>query len=132
MAVKTILKVTPTTAVVKISDAGAQTISLANDLLFKNQTTGQIDVAGLAPAPTVNIRSINFSIPGTVNGTISRAGANVFYALGVFDLSYAGYSDSQNNTSDLVVTIPAGGGHIIVELLKIAGYGDISTLNQSL
>lgn len=128
MAVKTILKLTPTVAVVKISDAGASTISLANDLLFVNNTTGQIDVAA---TPVVNIRSISYSVMGATAATVVRNGLHVWDLLGVYDLEFNGYSDTQQNTSDIVVTL-AGAGQIIFELLKVSGYGDVSTLNSRL
>lgn len=129
-AIKTILKLTPLHCVVKVSDAGSQTISLATDLLWGNAAAGQQEVVG-APngIPTVNIVGISFNIPGATAGTIIRNSIHIWDPLGVYQMHFNGFSDTQQNESDIVVTVPAGGGQIILELVKIAGYGNNQQTN---
>jgi hypothetical protein len=130
-AIKTILKLTPLHCVVKVSDAGSQTISLATDLKWGNTAAGQQEVpnGGGTGLCTVNIVGITFSIPGATAGTVIRNGVHVFDVLGSFQFHFNGFSDTIQNESDIAVTIPAGGGQIILELVKIAGYGNDQQIN---
>jgi hypothetical protein len=112
---KTILKNTPIHAVVKIHGAGTETIALATDLLYTNQT---------ASTPKANISSLHWSVPGTTEATITRNSVIHWRLVGSFNHNFNGFSDISENGSDIVVTIPAGGGSVIIELLKVSGYGN--------
>jgi hypothetical protein len=111
----TILKKTPIHVVAMVTGAGAQTISLATDLIGTNET---------ASTPTVNIGGIYWSVPGATAATIVRNSVTQWPVLGSYHFEFNGWSDNSNNTFDIVVTIPAGGGTVILELLKIGGYGN--------
>ena len=129
--VKTILKLTPLHCVVKISDAGTQTITLASDLKWGNAAAGQQEVpnGGGTGLCTVNIVGISYNIPGATAGSVVRNSVHIFDPLGCFQFHFNGYADTQQNESDIVVTIPSGGGQIYLELVKIAGYGNDQQIN---
>lgn len=119
---KTILKNTPIHSVVKISGAGTETISLATDLLYTNQ---------VASTPTVNISAIHWSVPGTTEATVKRNSITQWPLIGAYSLLFNGFSDISLNTYDIVVTIPAGGGTVVLELLKIGGYNNTQHRNPA-
>lgn len=122
--VMTVLKKTPLHCVVKVSGTGAaETIVLATTLLWGNRE--------VAATPTVNIMGLHWSIAGATAATIARNSAVGYALIGSWSDVYCGFSDTQDNTSDIVVTMPAGGGHVILELLKVSGYGNTQHLNQT-
>jgi arginine repressor len=112
---KRIMKLTDTLAIVKVVGTGSETIALGVDLL----PTTQI-VSG---TPTVGIGFIQWTCGTSV--TVARGGVNVMELHtneGSFDLAgNGGMLDTQNGTSDLVVTI-AGGGTVFITLRKMSGY----------
>jgi hypothetical protein len=112
---KTIMKLTETSAIVKISGTGAETITLNTDLLSTTQT-----VSG---TPKVGIGYLTWTTGGNI--VIARNGVTVytlFTNTGEFDLSgNGGMLDIIQGTSDLVVTI-TGDGVIFLTLRKIEGY----------
>lgn len=116
MATVTVLKNTPTHAVVKVwGTAGAATITLATDLKLANQT---------ATTPVVNITGIVAACVATSGNTIVR-NSNVLWNLPqFFKWRSEGWADNQDNTSNIVVTLGTGGGTIVLELAKNSGYGD--------
>jgi hypothetical protein len=117
---KRILKKTPIHCVVKISrfgggDAHTETIDLDTDLVVTPEVP-TVDAK-------VNIDAIHFSIPsGTA--TITRGGQILWAFTGVYSLKFDGFAENTSNGSDIVVSIPGGGGTVVLELKKIAGYGD--------
>lgn len=117
----TILKLTPIHCVAKVTGAGATTITLATDLLVSGRQT--------ASTPTVNISGIHFAIPGSTEATIARNSVVEWRLVGNYSFDFNGYSDNVNNTSNIVVTLPAGGGTVILELVKTGGYGDTQQSN---
>lgn len=115
----TILRKTPQKVAVKVAGgAGADTITLATDLLHPTEV-----VSG---TPTVNILGFHWS--GASNGvaTITRnntviatlAGA----AAGELIFSDAEFSDNVNNTSNIVVTITGDQMEVWMLLRKQSGY----------
>lgn len=117
---KAILKKTPIHCVVKITGASTETITLNSDLLHTNET---------AVAPKVNIAGIYWTV-ASGQATITR-NSNQLYALsGSYNFEFNGFADSSEQTSDIVVTIPAGGGAVIIELVKVGGYGNEEHRNQ--
>jgi hypothetical protein len=112
---KTIMKLTETSAIVKISGTGAETITLNTDLLSTTQT-----VSG---TPKVGIGYLTWTTGENI--VIARNGVTVytlFTNTGEFDLSgNGGMLDIIQGTSNLVVTI-TGDGVIFLTLRKIEGY----------
>ncbi len=117
----TVLKKTPIHCVVKVSAASTENITLATTLLF-----GPNEVAN---SPKVHIMGLHWAIVGATAATIVRGGVTLYSLTGNWGEVYNGFSDSQQESSDFVVTIPAGGGSIILELLKVSGYGNTQHRN---
>lgn len=116
----TVLKKTPIHCVVAISGTGAtETINLDTTL----STTGQT-----ASSPKVNISAIHWSVPSG-NATIARNSVSLWLMTGSREFDFNGYSDNREQGSDIVVTTPAGGGTVIIELVKVSGYGDTQHVN---
>jgi hypothetical protein len=106
--------------VVAISGTGAtETIDLDTTL----STTGQT-----ASSPKVNISAIHWSVPSG-NATIVRNSVSLWLLTGAREFDFNGYSDNREQGSNIVVTTPAGGGTVIIELVKISGYGDTQHVN---
>jgi hypothetical protein len=119
----TILKNTPIHAVVAVSGQSMnETITLAG-LASTHQSPS---------SPKANIRAIQWSVPGTTAATISRDGAVLWNLTGVYDLQMNGYNDNRGNSTSIVVTTPSTGGTVIIEFMKISGWGDEQHLNQNL
>lgn len=115
----TILKNTPIHTVVAVSGAGAtETIDLT-----------AINTAAQTPGtPIVNISAIHWSVP-VGNATITRNSVPLWLLTGAREFDFNGYSDNRENGSNIVVVTPAGGGTVIIELVKISGYGDTQHIN---
>lgn len=119
----TILKLTPIHCVVKVSAASTETIDLDATLMFPPYE--------VAATPRVHIMGLHYSIPGSTGATIVRNSVTLYTLLGNWGSTYNGFLDNQQEASDIVVTIPAGGGHIILELMKVSGYGNTQHRNQT-
>lgn len=116
----TVLKKTPIHCVVAISGTGAtETINLDTTLSTPSQT---------ASSPVVNISAVHWSVP-TGNATITRNSVQLWALTGAREFDFNGYSDNRENASNIVVVTPAGGGTVILELVKISGYGDTQHVN---
>lgn len=111
-----ILKLTPIHAVVKVYGVGSYTITLGTDLKLANETVS---------SPIVDIKAI-WSTPLTASGnTIVRNGATLWNLSNLpFHFQFDGWSDNQQNSQDIVVTLGASGGQVVLELVKKGGYGD--------
>ena len=128
---KTVIKLTPIHCVVAVSGTGAaETIDLSVDLLSQNQTAGI--ATGSPTVPKVNIGAIQYTINGATPATIVRNNVTLWQLTGAFGHQFNGYSDNRENTSDIVITMPAGGGTVIIELLKVEGYGNTQHKNAPL
>lgn len=122
MADMTILKKTPIHCTVKISgSAGAKTIVLATDLLFSAYET--------AATPIVNIMGLHWSIKGAEVASVVRNAKEVWTLTGAHGEVFNGWQDNQENASDIVITLPASGGTVVLELVKISGYGNTQHVN---
>ena len=118
----TILKKTPIHCVVKVSGgAGSETITLATSLLF-----GTHEVAA---TPKVDIMGLHWSVPGATGATIVRNSVTLWSLAGAWGEVFNGWTDNQENGSDIVVTLPAGGGTVVLELLKVSGYNNTQHRN---
>lgn len=116
----TVLKKTPIHVVVAVSGAGAtETIDLSSTLATASQT---------ASSPVVNISAIHWSVPSG-NASITRNSVPLWLMTGSREFDFHGFADNRENTSNIQVAIPAGGGTVILELVKISGYGDTQHVN---
>jgi hypothetical protein len=123
----TVLKKTPIHCVIAIHGTGAtETINLAETLATASQTP---------TTPVVNISSLLWAVPSGGSATISRpAGenSNLLWTLtGSDSFNFIGYSDSRFNEKNIAITIPTG-ATVIIECVKVGGYGDSQHRNQSL
>jgi hypothetical protein len=115
-----VLKNTPIHTVIAVSGAGAtETINLSSTLPTASQTPG---------TPIVHIKSVKWSVPSG-NATISRNSVQLWAVTGAYDLDFHGFADVREQGSNIVVVMPAGGGTVILELMKISGYGDSQHVN---
>jgi hypothetical protein len=106
--------------VIAISGANAaETINLSSTLATASQT---------ASSPVVNISAIHWSVPSG-NALIQRNSNSLWLLTGAREFDFNGYSDNRENSSNIIVTLPAGGGTVIVEVVKISGYGDAQHIN---
>ena len=116
-----ILKNAPIHTVVSTGGSGAvtDTITLAS-LANSSQTVG---------TPKVDISALHVSVPsGTA--TITRNGGLLWTLTGSHTFPLDGFADNRENASDIVVAFSAG-GTIILELVKLSGYGDSQHINPS-
>lgn len=118
--VKTVIKNTNQEAIVKIGGtAGSATIDLQTDILAATQA---LDGA----TQTVNI--VNVITAGNLGSlaNITRNGVPVLAFSpensGKLQMNDAGFTDTQENTSDIVVTIAGAEAHVYLVLRKVSGY----------
>lgn len=115
---KTILKKVRQQAVVKFVGDGTANVDLIADLKLSDETP--LDPANIR----VNINSLYFN---TETGPIliKRDTSNVYVLYGSdnwFFTQQTGFSDTSNNSANVVVTIPAPGGTVILGLTKERGF----------
>lgn len=117
---KVVLKNTSGIAIVKISGSGiSETISLSTDLLLPSEI--------ISGTPRVDIAYAQWNISPGAQDTIRvvRGGVdvlNLFQNAGELDMQgEGGYSDSVQNTGDLVCSI-VGTGNLYITLRKRGGY----------
>lgn len=116
----TVLKRTPIHVVVAVSGTSAtETINLDTTLSSTGQT---------ASSPVVNISAIHWSVPAG-NATITRNSVSLWLMTGAREFEFNGFADNRENTHNIVVTTPVGGGTVILELVKISGYSDTQHVN---
>jgi hypothetical protein len=122
---KTFLKKTRNAAVVKCSGVATHTIALGDDLKVAGQTPD---------TPVVNIRRIDVACPvAAATVKISRNSVLLWSFAGpvAATLDFFGFTDSEENTSDISVVI-AGEASVVLSLSKVSGYGDTEHLNQNI
>lgn len=122
-ATVSVLKLTQVHGVVKVRGTGAGTIALATTLKKSTET---------ATSPVVHIKSITVSLAGGTAATISRNGQTLWTLndQGSSFLDFAGWSDNEEAASDIVVTFTGGDGTVVLELMKVSGYGPQQHQNQ--
>jgi hypothetical protein len=117
---KTILKKVRQQAVVKLVGDGTANVDLVADLKLSDETVS--NVANIK----VNINSVYFNAD-TGPILLKRNNSNVLVLFGSdnwFFTQTSGYSDTSNNSANVVVTIPASGGTVILGLTKEAGFAE--------
>ena len=122
-ATVSVLKLTQVHGVVKVRGTGAGTIALATTLKKSTETVS---------SPVVHIKSITVSLAGGTAATISRNGQTLWTLndQGSSFLDFAGFSDNEEAASDIVVTFTGGDGTVVLELMKVSGYGSQQHQNQ--
>lgn len=126
---KTVLKKVRQQAIVKfVGDisGGSANVDLIADLKLSDETM-IADAANIK----VNINTIYYNNGSSTNPiTINRnggVGANLYLLFGNDNWSFtqgSGFSDTSNNTANVVVTIPAPGGTVILGLTKERGFSE--------
>jgi hypothetical protein len=112
-ATLTVLKKTPNHCVVAISGDAAETINLATTLNLVTETPA---------SPKVDIVGITWSVP-VGEATVARNTQTLWELTLSNSMRFNGWNDTRHNGSDIVVTLPGGGGTVVLELMKASGYG---------
>jgi hypothetical protein len=55
--------------------------------------------------------------------TVTRDSEVLYYLSGTGKMEFLGWSDNEENGSDIVVDFSSGYGAVVLELAKISGYG---------
>lgn len=117
---KTILKKVRQQAIVKFVGDGTANVDLIADLKLSDETP--LDPANIK----VNINSIYFNGPDASAISLKRGGTGNVYVLNGSDnwffAQQSGFSDTSNSSANVVVTIPAPGGTVILGLTKESGF----------
>lgn len=113
-AAKTILKLTHTEAVIKITGTGTTAIALATDLLLGDEVY-------TALGSSVEIRKVYISAPPTQETIINRNSVAVLQLFGPVEWNFEDIKISDQGASDLSV-VTAGDGTVILTLRKSHGY----------
>ena len=121
MADKAVLKLTQVHGVVKVRGTGSATIALATDLKKSSETQA---------TPKANIRTIHWAMSNGDTATITRNSVTLYYLSGTGKMEFLGWSDNEENGSDIVVNFASGTGSVVLELAKISGYGSQQHQNQ--
>ena len=121
MATKAVLKLTQVHGVVKVRGTGSATIALATDLKKASETQS---------SPKANIRTIHWAMSNGDTATITRNSVTIYYLSGTGKMEFLGWSDNEENGSDIVVNFASGTGSVVLELAKISGYGSQQHQNQ--
>jgi hypothetical protein len=121
MADKAVLKLTQIHGVVKVRGTGSATIALATDLKKTSESQS---------SPKANIRTIHWAMSNGDTATITRNSVTLYYLSGTGKMEFLGWSDNEENGSDIVVNFASGTGSVVLELAKISGYGSQQHQNQ--
>ena len=114
MATKAVLKLTQVHGVVKVRGTGSATIALATDLKKASETQS---------SPKANIRTLHWALSVGSTATVTRNSVVLYYLSGSGKMEFMGWSDNEENGSDVVVDFSSGTGSVVLELAKISGYG---------
>lgn len=121
MATKAVLKLTQVHGVVKVRGTGSATIALATDLKKSTETQS---------SPKANIRTIHWACSVGTTATVTRNSQVLYYLSGTGKMEFMGWSDNEENGSDIVVDFSSGTGAVVLELAKVSGYGPQQHQNQ--
>ncbi len=121
MATKAVLKLTQVHGVVKVRGTGSATVALATDLKKSTETQS---------SPKANIRAIHWALSVGSTARVTRNSQVLYYLSGTGKMDFLGWSDNEENGSDIVVDFSSGTGSVVLELAKVSGYGPQSHQNQ--
>jgi hypothetical protein len=114
MATVSVLKLTQVHGVVKVRGTGSGTIALATDLKKSSETQSN---------PKANIRVLHWAVSDGFTATITRNSEVLYYLSGSGKMEFTGWSDNEENGSNIVVDFSAATGSVVIELAKVSGYG---------
>jgi hypothetical protein len=97
-----------------VRGTGSATIALATDLKKASETQS---------SPKANIRTLHWALSVGSTATITRNSVVLYYLSGSGKMEFMGWSDNEENGSDVVVDFSSGTGSVVLELAKISGYG---------
>jgi len=111
-----VLKLTQTQGVVAVrGDDATGTIVLATTLKKASETQS---------SPKANIRGIQWTLANSTAATVQRNSVVLYRLTESGSLDFNGFSDADENASDVEVVLAGGdGGTVIVNLAKVDGYG---------
>tara|TARA_S200000501_G_scaffold67316_2_gene58776 strand:- start:5232 stop:5621 length:390 start_codon:yes stop_codon:yes gene_type:complete len=111
-----VLKLTQTQGVVAVrGDDATGTIALATTLKKSTETQS---------SPKANIRGIQWTLANSTAATVQRNSVVLYRLTESGSLDFNGFSDADENASDVEVVLAGGnGGTVIVNLAKVDGYG---------
>jgi hypothetical protein len=115
-AITTVLKLTQVQGVVKVHGQNSETATIALATTLKKSTE-------TVASPVVNIRRIYWSADKNAEIIILRNGVHCWHLFGNGDLDFNGFSDNQENASDIVVEFHNGDSIVIIDCVKVSGYG---------
>ena len=121
MATKAVLKLTQVHGVVKVRGTGSATIALATDLKKTSESQS---------SPKANIRTLHWALEVGTTATIARNSVVLYHLSGSGKMEFMGWSDNEENGSDIVVDFTGGQGAVVLELAKVSGYGSQQHQNQ--
>lgn len=112
-----VLKLTQVQGVVAVRGVNASgTISLASTLKKSTETQS---------SPEVNVKGLQWCLGTGVQATLTRNSKVLYTMIGSGEIDFYGWSDNDENDSDIVVAVDNGGtgGTVIVDCAKVSGYG---------
>lgn len=111
-----VLKLTQVEGVVCVRGTAATgTIALATTLKKSTETQS---------SPTVNIKGLQWALSSGASAKIQRNSVTLWELMESGTLDFNGFSDNDENTSDIAVVIAGGsGGSVVVRCAKVSGYG---------
>ena len=112
-----VLKLTQVQGVVAVRGVNATgTIALATTLKKDTETQS---------SPEANIKSLQWTLGAGVEATLTRNSKVLYTMTGYGQVDMYGWTDSDENGSDIEIAIDNGGtgGSVIVECSKVSGYG---------
>ena len=113
-----VLKLTQTQGVVAIRETGTTpatgTIALATTLKKASETQA---------SPIVNVAGMKWTLGTGSVATITRNSKVLYTMVESGSLEFNGFSDNDENASDLEIDITGGAGTVIVNCKKMTGYG---------
>lgn len=117
---KTIIKNTNQEAIVKVGGtAGSATIDLQTDILAATQALdGATQTVNIVATAQTGLLGSAITVTRNAVPVLAFAPENS----GKLVLNDIGYVDTQENTSDIVVTVSGAEAHIYLTLRKVSGY----------
>ena len=111
-----VLKLTQVEGVVCVRGTAATgTIALATTLKKSTETQS---------SPTVDIKGLQWALSSGASAKVQRNSVVLWELLESGTLDFNGFSDNDENTSDIEVVIAGGaGGSVVVRCAKVSGYG---------
>jgi len=121
------LKLTQSEGVFAVRETGTTpatgTIALATTLKKASETQS---------SPTANIKSLTWSLATGATATITRNSKVMWTMVESGQVDFNGWTDKDENASDILVDIAGGAGTVVVTARKVGGYGPQAHQNAPL